>query len=110
MAFSDYDEFDDVQHADDEPRMKGLESSDENGELDDELMRMFGQGKKSSKPRRPRTKAAKPTFRVGDKVIYRRHEATVMFGPYERGSKAMYELRMDDGTVVSAHAQSIKTQ
>ena len=78
--------------------------------VDEELMQMFGQRKQTDKPAKPRRKKpAKPTFKPGDKVMYRKHEATVMFGPYERGTKIMYELRMSDGTVVTAHAQSVNS-
>ena len=83
----------------------GCSGDDE--ELDDELMRLFGEKKRSDKPRPLKVKQAKPVFKPGDKVVYRRRVATVMFGPYERGSKTMYELRMDDGTMVSAHAKSV---
>ena len=80
-------------------------------ELDDELTRMIGgpQGDEDEHKEK-RGKAAKQPkvkFKMGEQVMYRRRVATVMFGPYERASKTMYELRMDDGTVVSANAQVI---
>ena len=53
-------------------------------------------------------KVAEKAFNIGDSVIYRKHNATVMFGPYERNYKQLYELQMEDGTVMSAVSTSIK--
>lgn len=47
-------------------------------------------------------------FNVGDKVIYRKKQATVLFGPYEKNYKQVYELQMEDGSVTPAISVSIK--
>lgn len=47
-------------------------------------------------------------FGSGESVIYRKKHATVIFGPYEKNYKQVYELQMEDGTIVSAISTSIK--
>lgn len=55
-----------------------------------------------------RKKKPEVLFNIGDKVIYRKKTATVMFGPYEKNYKQVYELLTDEGSVLSAIATSIK--
>ena len=45
---------------------------------------------------------------MGDNVVYRKKPATVIYGPYEKNYKQVYELQMQDGTIVSAISTSIK--
>ena len=45
---------------------------------------------------------------MGDNVIYRKKQATVIYGPYEKNYKQVYELQMQDGTIVSAISTLIK--
>ncbi len=78
--------------------------------LDDELTRMIG-GKQrddddDAPVRKPKAKM-KAKYKAGDKVTYRRQVAIVLFGPYERASKIMYELQMPDGTVMAANMQAM---
>ena len=47
---------------------------------------------------------------IGDIVIYRKKQATVVFGPFEKNYKQVYELQMEDGSVVSAISDSIRKQ
>jgi hypothetical protein len=47
-------------------------------------------------------------YEIGSKVIYRKKNATVIYGPYERNYKFIYELQMEDGSIVSAIATSVK--
>lgn len=47
-------------------------------------------------------------YEVGTKVIYKKKNATVIFGPYEKNYKFIYELQMEDGSVTSAIATSVK--
>lgn len=47
-------------------------------------------------------------FAMGDNVIYRKKQATVIYGPYEKNYKQVYELQVQDGTIVSAISTSIK--
>ena len=49
-------------------------------------------------------------FNIGDIVIYRKKQATVVFGPFEKNYKQVYELQMEDGSVVSAISDSIRKQ
>lgn len=55
-----------------------------------------------------RKRKEKVVYNVGDAVIYRKKSATVLYGPYERGVRQMYELQLSDGSVVSATATAIK--
>jgi hypothetical protein len=55
-----------------------------------------------------RKKKPEVLFNVGDKVMYRKKIVTVIFGPYEKNYKQVYELLTDEGSVVSAIATSIK--
>lgn len=47
-------------------------------------------------------------FDIGDEVVYRKKSAFVVFGPFEKNYKQVYELQMEDGSVVSAISDSIK--
>lgn len=93
----------------DEYDAPGMSTNDD--ELDDELTRMIG-GKRQdvddedAPVRKPKAKA-KAKYKAGDKVTYRRQVATVLFGPYEKASKIMYELQMPDGTVMAANMQAM---
>jgi len=45
---------------------------------------------------------------IGEDVVYRKKNAKVMYGPYEKNYKIFYELQMEDGTVTCAVAQSVR--
>lgn len=59
-------------------------------------------------PNGKRKRKEKVTFTVGERVVYRKKEATVIYGPYERSAKQMYELQLADGSVVSATATAVR--
>jgi len=47
-------------------------------------------------------------YEVGTEVIYKKKKAKVIFGPYEKNYKFVYELQMEDGSITSAIATSVK--
>lgn len=77
------------------------------------------------KPKRQKQKSTTKTYRsttmkkkkkldvvydIGEDVVYRRKNAKVMYGPYEKNYKMFYELQMEDGTVTCAVAQSVRKE
>ena len=119
MGDIDYDEYDyeeapvKVYYLDNEDEE---ENEDTNVSIDDDdLMSSLSDARIAKKPaqrnyatnimKKPKLKVQ---FAAGEQVMYRKKKGMVLFGPYEKNYKQIYELQMEDGTIVSAIANSVK--
>jgi hypothetical protein len=79
---------------------------------DEKLLECFSDARMSTKGHGSTTmkkkKKDKIIYNIGDKVVYRKKKASVLFGPYEKNYKQIYEIQMEDGTVTSAISTSLK--
>lgn len=74
----------------------------------DDVAASLEEGDYDGAPLKKRTKKAPPPFKEGDLVTYRKKGARVVYGPWFKDSKALYELQYEEsGMVVTAHAQSV---
>ena len=121
MGDIDYDEYDyespvKVYHLDGEEEMEDENEEDANVSIDDEdIMSSLNDIRMPKKPAQrnyatniPKKPKLKVEFASGDQVTYRKKKGMVLFGPYEKNYKQIYELQMEDGTIVSAIATSVK--
>lgn len=68
----------------------------------------------NDKPKRKRkknntieTKKTPSVFSSGDIVTYRKKQAIVLIGPYEKNFKQYYEIQIHDGSIVTATASAL---
>ena len=116
-----YDDYDGYDNYDNEMEIK-IPSFDEDEdeeeerdlkcEIDDEeMLQYFDDAKMSTSSRAPSTtfKKKKPeiTFEQGEKVTYRNKEAVIVFGPYEKNYKKLYEIQMFDGKIIAATSNAL---
>ena len=47
-------------------------------------------------------------FKIGETVTFRNKKATIVFGPYERNYKILYEIQFEDGKVMAATNNGLK--
>ena len=99
----DFYEVDDLDYFNDENNEKILSS------LDNDFLDSFGRIRVAPKSVTDKPKKKKPevTFKMGEKVLYRNKAAEVVFGPYDKNYKKMYEIQTSDGKVYSASSQAL---
>ena len=65
---------------------------------------------KSSEMKKKKRAKADVVYERGDSVIYKNKKCKILYGPYEKNYKDVYELLTEDNTIVSAIATSIKAE
>ena len=98
---------DDEDEEDDDEEEKDLKDAID----DEEMLQYFDDAKMSTSSRSLSTtfKKKKPevTFEQGENVLYRNKEATVVFGPYEKNYKKLYEIQTQDGKIITATSSAL---
>lgn len=122
LNYDPYESYERYDNDIDEYRNNNKQFYEDSLDDEDELSKVLGKNKKSNDnedeeenkkdKNNSRFKAkVKPKYKVDDIVIYKKREAKVLFGPFERASKFLYEVQMlHDGTVVTASAQAMTTK
>ena len=65
---------------------------------------------KSSEMKKKKRSRLDVIYERGDSVIYKNKKCKILYGPYEKNYKDVYELLTEDKTLVSAIATSIKAE
>jgi hypothetical protein len=81
---------------------------------DSDFSGYFDDAKISTKKRKTTFKPKKKKkqqneFKIGEIVTFRNKKATIVFGPYERNYKILYEIQFEDGKIISASSTGLKT-
>lgn len=79
--------------------------------LDDDLLEYFNDAKiyvSKNGSKSKRKKKEKIIFESGQTVFYKNEKCSVIYGPYERDGKQMYELETESDNIISAEYSSIK--
>ena len=115
-SYEEYD-YDDTYDYDNRSKYnKFFDDDDEEEEkqatknIDSDLFPYIDDARISTKATTFKTKKKKQEkiFKIGDAVFYRNKEAVVVFGPYEKNYKQLYEIQTHDGKIVSATAAALR--
>lgn len=115
--YDDYDEYD--YHDDYDYKIKFdkfLEDDEEEdnekaiNDIDEDLLQCLDDARMPTKAtsfKPAKKKKPEQTFDAGEVVTYRGKEVTIIFGPYEKNYKMLYEIQTHDGKVISAVSTSL---
>ncbi len=117
--YDDYDGYNDYNYDYDERSSqynKYFEDDDDEDEKnladtidDDDILQCFDDARISTKATimKPKKKKQEKIFNSGEIVTYRGKNATIVYGPYEKNYKQLYEIQTHDGKIVSATASAL---
>ena len=116
MSYTDHDDldFDSVMKEINDDLDELEEEKDLSNIIDDNSFTdYFDDAKISTKKRKTTFKPKKKkklqnSFKIGQTVTFRNKKATIVFGPYERNYKILYEIQFEDGKIISATSNGLK--
>lgn len=81
-------------------------------QLDPEILQYFDEAnilnRKSSISKSKKKKKDKYSFQVDQKILYNGKICSIIYGPYDKETKVMYELETASGEIVTAGLNDIK--
>ena len=104
----EHDEFDEEPHKDVKINENDFLNSLDGGEPKPKRQKQKSTTKTYRSTTMKKKKKLDVVYDIGEDVVYRKKNAKVMYGPYEKNYKIFYELQMEDGTVTCAVAQSVR--